>query len=171
MRDCLQQTNRMSTPKDKINREVEVWSRDKTTDAILGHAREMRKTPTEAEQLLWKELRERRLDNLKFRRQQPIQGYILDFYCEEVRLGVEVDGGIHMKKEQIMYDQQRSEYLAEYGIKIIRFTNDQVSSRMNEVLNFIKNQLFKENKMNANSPSPRPRTSDTPLPGERGGVE
>lgn len=98
----------------------------------------MRKTPTEAEQLLWKELRERRLDNLKFRRQQPIQGYILDFYCEEVRLGVEVDGGIHMKKEQIMYDQQRSEYLAEYGIKIIRFTNDQVSSRMNEVLNFIK---------------------------------
>lgn len=67
-----------------------------------------------------------------------MQGYILDFYCEEVRLGVEVDGGIHIRKEQIKYDQQRSEYLAEYGIKVIRFTNDQVISNMKEVLNLIK---------------------------------
>jgi very-short-patch-repair endonuclease len=67
-----------------------------------------------------------------------MQGYILDFYYDEVRLGVEVDGGIHIKKEQFMYDQQRSEYLAEYEIKIIRFTNDQLSSNIKEVLNFIK---------------------------------
>lgn len=128
----------MSTPKDRINREVEVWSRDKTPKVILGHAREMRKNPTEAEQLLWKELRGRKLDNLKFRRQQPMQGYILDFYCEAVRLGVEVDGEIHVKKEQLKYDQQRSEYLEEYGIKIIRFTNDQIINCKKEVLNTIR---------------------------------
>jgi len=128
----------MSTPKDRINREVEVWSRDKTPQVILGHAREMRKNPTDAEQLLWKELRGRKLDNLKFRRQQPMQGYILDFYCEAVRLGVEVDGEIHVKKEQLKYDQQRSEYLEEYGIKIIRFTNDQIINCKKEVLNTIR---------------------------------
>ncbi len=128
----------MSRLKNEINREIDVWSRDKTPQVILGHAREMRKNPTDAEQLLWKELRGRKLDNLKFRRQQPMQGYILDFYCEVVRLGVEVDGEIHVKKEQLKYDQQRSEYLEEYGIKIIRFTNDQVINWMKDVLNTIK---------------------------------
>lgn len=65
-------------------------------------------------------------------------GYILDFYSEGVRLGVEVDGENHAKAEQMKYDRQRSEYLAEYGIEIIRFTNDQVINMMNEVLNMIK---------------------------------
>jgi very-short-patch-repair endonuclease len=120
------------------NREIDVWNRHKIPDAILGHAREMRRSPTDAEQLLWEELRGKKLDKLKFRRQQPMQGYILDFYCEEIRLGVEVDGEIHLGVEQKKYDQQRSEYLAEYEIKIIRFTNDQVSSNMKEVLNLIK---------------------------------
>lgn len=128
----------MSRLKNEINREIDVWSRDKTPQVILGHAREMRKNPTEAEQLLWKELRGRKLDNLKFRRQQPMQGYILDFYCEAVRPGVEVDGEIHVKEEQTKYDQQRSEYLEEYGIKIIRFTNDKIINCMKEVLNTIK---------------------------------
>jgi very-short-patch-repair endonuclease len=128
----------MSKLKDEVNREIEGWSRDKTPEVILGHAREMRKAPTEAEQLLWKQLRGRKLGNLKFRRQQPMQGYILDFYCEAARLGVEVDGEIHLSVEQRKYDQERSEYLAEYGIKVIRFTNDQVINDMNAVLNSIK---------------------------------
>jgi len=131
-------TKTMSRSKDEINQEIEVWSRDKTPEVILGHAREMRKVPTEAELLLWKQLRGRNLGNLKFRRQQPMQGYILDFYCEAARLGVEVDGEIHLGVDQSKYDQQRSEYLAEYGIKIIRFTNDQVISNMREVLDSIK---------------------------------
>lgn len=128
----------MSKLNDEINREIEVWIRDKTPEVILGHAREMRKDPTEAEQLLWKQLRGRKLGNLKFRRQQPLQGYILDFYCEAKRLGVEVDGEIHLSIEQKKYDQQRTENLAKYGIKIIRFRNDQVISNMKEVLNSIQ---------------------------------
>lgn len=67
-----------------------------------------------------------------------MQGYILDFYCEQARLGVEVDGEIHLSVEQKKYDKQRSEYLAEYGIQVIRFTNDQVISNMREVLDSIK---------------------------------
>lgn len=108
----------------------------------------MRKDPTEAEALLWESLRGRRLNKLKFRRQQPIKGYILDFYCEELRLGVEVDGEIHLKEDQKKYDRLRTDFLAEYGIKIIRFTNDQVIGKMKEVLNSIKEE--------AGSPSPLP---------------
>jgi very-short-patch-repair endonuclease len=122
---------------DHINREIEIWSRAKTPEQILIHARNMRKNPTEAEELLWARLRGRRLNKFKFRRQQHIQGFILDFYCESARLGVEVDGDIHLIKEQADFDKQRTEYLAEFGVKIIRFTNDQVLKNIREVLNMI----------------------------------
>jgi very-short-patch-repair endonuclease len=128
----------MSNPKDQPNKKIEVWSRSKIPDSILGYAREMRKDPTESEAILWNSLRGRKLNKLKFRRQQPFKGYILDFYCEEVRLGVEVDGEIHLNQDQKKYDQLRTDFLAEYGIKIIRFTNDQVINKMKEVLNSIK---------------------------------
>ena len=136
----------MAKPRDKVNREIEIWSRDKTPDLILGHAREMRKNPTEAEQLLWRALRGRNLSDLKFRRQQPMKGYILDFYCEAARLGVEADGEIHLGEQQKRYDQERTEYLAEYGIKIIRFTNDQIIKAMTEVLMAIEVEATKRSK-------------------------
>lgn len=90
----------MPKSKEQVDKKIEVWSRDKTPEAILGFSREMRKDPTKAEALLWESLRGRNLNKLKFRRQQPIKGYILDFYCEEIRLGVEVDGEIHLKKDK-----------------------------------------------------------------------
>ncbi len=136
----------MAKPQDEVNREMEIWSRDKTPEVILGHAREMRKNPTEAEQLLWRALRGRNLSNLKFRRQQPMKGYILDFYCEAARLGVEADGEIHLGEQQKKYDQERTEYLAEYGIKIIRFTNDQIIKAMTEVLMSIEEEATKRSK-------------------------
>jgi len=66
----------------------------------------MRKDPTEAGALLWESLTGRRLNKLKFKRHQPIKGYILDFYCEELGIGVEVDGEIHLeeKKSMIVYE-------------------------------------------------------------------
>ncbi|MCW5911398.1 MAG: formimidoylglutamate deiminase [Cyclobacteriaceae bacterium] len=151
----------MTRPKPK-DQKIEVWSRAKTPDQILGYAREMRKNPTEAEALLWANLRNRKLNNLKFRRQQHIQGFILDFYCDAARLGVEVDGRIHLSKEQIKYDNQRTAYLAEFGIRIIRFTNEEVKENLKGVLSKILSEA------SISSPSPRPRASATPLPGERG---
>jgi len=133
----------MAKPRDEVNREIEIWSRDKTPDVILGHARAMRKNPTKAEQLLWRALRGRNLSNLKFRRQQPMKGYILDFYCEAARLGVEVDGEIHLGEQQKRHDEERMEYLGEYGIKIIRFRNEQIIRAMTEVLNSIDEEAIK----------------------------
>jgi len=127
---------------DNPNREIETWSRDKTPERILGYARSMRKNPTEAEELLWTKLRGRRLTKLKFRRQQHLKGFILDFYCESARLGVEVDGEIHLEKEQQEYDNQRTEYLAEYGIKIIRFRNHQVLNTISDVLSIISKEAM-----------------------------
>ncbi len=105
---------------------------------LLENARELRKNQTEAEELLWQLLRNRQLNNLKFRRQHPLKaGFILDFYCAEVKLGIEIDGGYHTKKGQQEYDAERTKIINEYGINIIRFMNDQVLLKTEKVLNDI----------------------------------
>ncbi|MDZ7647651.1 MAG: endonuclease domain-containing protein [Cytophagales bacterium] len=108
---------------------------------LLENARSNRKNATEAEEKLWEHLRDRKLDNLKFRRQQPMEEFILDFYCQEARLAVEVDGEIHLDEEQKKYDQQRTEYLDEFGIKVIRFSNDSVMNDVPNVLGMIKREV------------------------------
>lgn len=124
----------MTKSKDDPNHDIEIWSKKKIPDQILNYAREMRKEPTEAESILWSNLRNRKLHNLKFRRQQHIEGFIPDFYCEAARLGIELDGEIHLQEEQRKFDQQRKEYLAEFGIRIIRFKNDEVINSTGKVL-------------------------------------
>lgn len=76
------------------------------------NARSLRRDETRAEKLLWKYLRGRKLDGYKFRRQHPIDGkFILDFYCFEAKLGIEIDGQNHLGKAQMEYDQVRTKYL------------------------------------------------------------
>jgi len=116
---------------------VELLTRNKTLPPILENARSLRRNQTEAEEKLWKHLRNRKVGNLKFRRQQPFEGFILDFYCPEAKLSVEVDGEIHLRQEEREYDQQRTEYLADFEIKIIRFSNDSVMNNVFEVLSII----------------------------------
>jgi very-short-patch-repair endonuclease len=94
---------------------------------LLAYARELRQRLTDAEELLWQLLRNRKVNNLKFRRQHPLKvGFILDFYCAEKKLGIEIDGGYHNTLHQKEYDIERTKVIQEYGIKIIRFTNDEV---------------------------------------------
>jgi len=81
---------------------------------------------TGAEKILWKELKNRNLNGLKFRRQHPIHFYIADFYCHEKRLVIEVDGEIHKRRAVKEHDENRSAELDRLGINVIRFTNDQV---------------------------------------------
>jgi very-short-patch-repair endonuclease len=103
----------------------------------LANARELRKNQTEAEEFLWQILRNRKLNNLKFRRQHPLKaGIILDFYCAEIKLGIELDGGYHNAIEQQELDAERTKIINEYGISIIRFSNK-------EVLEDIENTLKK----------------------------
>ena len=87
-------------------------------------ARELRKNLTDAEDELWKHLRNRQISGNKFRRQQPIGKYIVDFVCLEKKLIVEVDGGQH--NEQVSYDNERTAWLESQGYRVLRFWNNEV---------------------------------------------
>jgi len=110
---------------------------------IKVRARELRQEMTEAEKCLWKELRNRNLEGNKFRRQHPINIYIADFYCHAKRLVVEVDGGIHKRRENREYDENRTTDLERFGIQVLRFTNEEVLEQTDKVLYKIKEECEK----------------------------
>ena len=90
----------------------------------ISKARELRKRPTEAEQALWKHLRMRQVSGHKFRRQQPIGHYIVDFVNFERRVIIELDGGQH--SQQMVYDSRRTAWLEAQGYQVLRFWNNQI---------------------------------------------
>jgi very-short-patch-repair endonuclease len=98
-------------------------------------AKELRHTMTPSEQVLWKGLRAGRLGRFHFRRQQIIDRYIVDFFCDQAALVVEVDGGIHIKQEK--YDRYRDDYLRRLGLRVVRFTNQEVAHNLDGVLTAI----------------------------------
>ena len=93
---------------------------------LFKFARELRKNQTESEKILWKILREFRSGGCIFRRQHPIDIFIADFYCHKLRLIVEVDGEVHFNEEAQELDDGRSAELEKLGIRVLRFTNEQV---------------------------------------------
>jgi very-short-patch-repair endonuclease len=103
-------------------------------DETFSTAQTLRSSMTEAEKVLWDELKSRKLQGLKFRRQHPIHWYIADFYCHEKQLVIEIDGGIHMKTPVKEHDENRSAEFDRLGIHVIRFTNEQVLHSKEKVL-------------------------------------
>lgn len=101
---------------------------------IQEKAKVLRKKETKAEKLLWQQLKSKRLLGYKFRRQHPISQFIVDFYCHELRLVVEVDGEIHNSPENKKYDDDRSYELKMFGIKVLRFKNYEVENEKGKVL-------------------------------------
>lgn len=97
--------------------------------------KQLRNNSTEAEILLWLELKQSKLGGRKFRRQHSIGNYIVDFYCPSEKLAVELDGEIHFQEEQIEYDKSRDAYINSLGIKVIRFENQDVIYGIEEVKN------------------------------------
>ena len=95
-------------------------------------AKELRKNMTYHESILWKYIRNRKLSGIHFRRQHPYGIYILDFYCFEKQLVIEVDGLIHLNN--IEYDEERTAYLESTGLKVIRFKNEDIEERIEWVL-------------------------------------
>ncbi len=91
---------------------------------MFKKAKELRRMKTEAEKLLWARLHKNQLLGLQSRRQHPINIFIADFYCPKIKLVIEVDGGIHEIPEHQAYDIGRSEILNDFGIEVIRFTNE-----------------------------------------------
>lgn len=104
---------------------------------LLLTARELRKNLTPAERMLWVQLR-RKLQKLKFYRQFPIDRYIVDFYCPEKNLVIEIDGSIHDLADQKDRDELRSEVIESLGLRIIRFTNEDVLYDLRTVLKSIR---------------------------------
>ena len=108
---------------------------------VFENAKELRKSQTEAEKALWEALRSRRCGGLKFRRQHPVKDFILDFYCHEYLLGVEVDGLIHENYEAKEYDLNRTAELENLAITILRFKNEEVLTDLSKVLTKIRNKV------------------------------
>lgn len=98
----------------------------RTKPRLTQIARTLRTAQTEAEQKLWFHLRDRRMQGHKFRRQVPMSGYVLDFYCAEQKLAIELDGGQHNEMENAQKDCKRDAALQAKGIQTLRFWNDQV---------------------------------------------
>lgn len=108
---------------------------DKVSSQSVSFARRLRRRATSAEAVLWRKLRSRNLRGLKFRRQHPIGPYIVDFYCAEQGLVVEVDGDSHIGRER--EDRLRTRRLEGAGYRVIRFDNRQVHCEMAAVLEAI----------------------------------
>ena len=111
--------------------------------------RQLRNHATEAEKLLWKHLKSRQLDGFKFRRQYSIDGYVVDFYCPEVKLAIELDGDTHFVHGAIEYDRNREAHISSFGITFLRFFNDEVYTNMDGVLQVI---FFKVRELKRNLP-------------------
>ncbi|HEX7890155.1 MAG TPA: endonuclease domain-containing protein [Ramlibacter sp.] len=99
-------------------------------------ARALRKTQTDAENILWYHLRDRRFLDLKFRRQRPVGKYIADFACVEIGLVIELDGGQHV--EQLAYDQQRAQDMQALGFQTLRFWDHEVLKETDAVMEKIR---------------------------------
>ncbi len=120
---------------------------------INNNAKSLRKNLTEAEKLLWKHLRDKNIANVKFRRQQAIGIYIVDFISFDRKIIVKADGGQHLDSET---DKERDEWLKMHGFKVLRFWNNEILTNLDGVLDIIRNVCL-------DTPHPNP------LPqGERG---
>jgi len=94
----------------------------------------LRKNQTDAERAFWAHVRNRRFHGMRFLRQYSVGPYILDFYCPQMRVAIELDGGQHNRPEGSKYDVERSEYLRDHGIDVLRFWDHEVLQNMQGVL-------------------------------------
>ena len=104
---------------------------------VKTNVRTLRREMTDAEARLWYALRRHGMASLKFRRQHPFGRYILDFYCPEGRLVIEIDGGQHFEAENASRDESRTRFLETHGLRVMRFTNLEVLNETGSVLDSI----------------------------------
>ena len=109
---------------------------------------------------MWGKLRNRQVAGWKFKRQVPFGHFVLDFFCFEARLAVEIDGATHSEADEIAYDNDRTAFLSENGVRILRFSNIEVAENITGVLETIYADLGQQS-------APSPGASRRPLPRER----
>jgi very-short-patch-repair endonuclease len=113
---------------------------------LAEQAKKLRSEQTSAEAVLWQLLRARQLLGFKFRRQHQIGDYIADFYCNEARTVIECDGSVHQTSEQWHHDQNRDAYMIAQGLRVLRFSNDQILNDTERVLEEIARHLSSQSK-------------------------
>jgi very-short-patch-repair endonuclease len=130
------------------------------SDRQRGRAKQLRQTMTRAETLLWRYVKAGRIDGLGFRRQVPIRNYIADFACFSAKLIIELDGESHDFEERQKTDRRRDAFFVSEGFRVLRFTNEQVMSNLEGVVETIRQ---------AASSSARGLPPSPPLPHKGGG--
>ena len=136
----------------------------KVTSKLRANARSLRKNSTDAERILWSELRDHRLLGISFRRQVPIEGYIADFLCHAAKLVIELDGGQHFADDQEQADAARSAVIEARGFHVLRFSNHDVMTNRAGVLETIVSAI------QATAPTlplPRKRERERDVPVEK----
>ena len=107
---------------------------------LVEKARENRKNQTEAENKIWNEvLKNKQFKNYKFLRQKPLDNFIADFYCAELMLVIEVDGDYHKREKE--YDMLRSKRLGEFGVRVVRFSNNEIMSNIKNVMKQLEKEI------------------------------
>ena len=106
-------------------------------------SRQLRENMTDAERLLWVKIRRKQLKGYQFYRQKPIGDYIVDFYCPRAKLVVEVDGGQHFTDEMAENDRISDDYMSSLGLMVLRFTNTEVMTHIDGVVEKIEGEILK----------------------------
>lgn len=120
--------------------------REKNSKYLERYRRNLRRKMTAAEVALWQMLRNRQLDGVRFFRQYSIGNYIVDFYCPQYSLVIELDGDYHFDDHRIQQDKQRSDYLLSKGIRVLRFENFEVFQYPQRTLDEIRKYLYSNEK-------------------------
>ena len=123
---------------------------------LVQLARGLRRAETYAEEILWRELRNRQVDGWRFKRQVPFGRYILDFFCFDARLAIEVDGATHSEPKEVARDEERSMFLCENGVRVVRVSGGDVENNIDGVIESI---YFELGQQPAPSPALRARLS------------
>ena len=110
---------------------------------LVSIARRLRRRQTDAERNLWARLKSKQIEGVKFRRQQPLGPYVVDFVCLEKKLVVEIDGGQHNEDDVSLEDSDRAAWLVGEGYRVLRFWNNDVMNQMESVLEKIREELLK----------------------------
>ena len=116
------------------------------TPPVFEKARVLRKNMTHHEKLLWEELRFKNILGLRFKAQHPIDNFIADFYCHKLRLVIEVDGEYHNTSKKTGYDLARQRIIENYGIRVLRFTNNEIQEGLTKTVNKIRTYAEKRMK-------------------------
>lgn len=103
--------------------------------------RQLRQNITKAEKILWEKVKDRQIEDCKFRRQYSVAEFVIDFYIPELKLAIEIDGDSHFKNGAAEYDKERQVFIESTGIRFIRFTNDDVYNNLSGVLEYIAQNI------------------------------